>query len=90
MVTQEVHISSLIVYAKPDRLETVSLQISKLDEAEIYGKNPDGKIVVVVETDHQHFVSEVIDKINNLDGVVSTSLIFHQIDFQDSLNRDCL
>jgi nitrate reductase NapD len=89
MSKDEVHISSLVVRAQPSYLDTLIKQISAFDEAEVCGSNPEGKIVVVVETSQQKFVSEIIDKINAFEGVLSTSLIFHQVDDQKSLAREC-
>ncbi len=90
MSKNEVHISSLVVRAKPNYLDALIKQISAFDEAEVYGSNPEGKIVVVVETSQQKFVSEVIDQINAFEGVLSVSLIFHQVDDQKSLARECV
>ena len=89
MSKNEVHISSLVVRAQPSYLDTLIEQISAFDEAEVYGSNSTGKIVVVIETSQQKFVSEVIDKINAFEGVLSASLIFHQVDDQKSLTREC-
>lgn len=84
MINPEVHISSLVVHTQPEYLQSVSEEIREINDAEVYGKNTLGKIVVVVETEKQKFVTEIIDKINNIFGVLSTSLIFHQIDQQET------
>jgi len=90
MSENEVHISSLVVRAQPNYLSLLINQISSFDDAEVFGSSVEGKIVVVVETSQQKFVSELIDKINALKGVLSTSLIFHQVDDLQSLDRECV
>ncbi len=53
MSLNEVHISSLVVHALPEHLATVKAQIEQFENAEIYGDSPEGKIVVVLETQNQ-------------------------------------
>ncbi|GAA5646843.1 chaperone NapD [Vibrio proteolyticus] len=80
MSLNEVHISSLVVHALPEDLETVKTQIAAFENAEIYGDSPEGKIVVVLETENQGFVTDTIDAINNLPNVLSAVLVYHQIE----------
>ncbi|ROV58262.1 nitrate reductase [Vibrio ponticus] len=80
MPRNEVHISSLIVHVVPEHLESVKAQIEQFDTAEIYGDSPEGKIVVVLETQSEGFITDVIEKINNFAHVVSTVMVYHQIE----------
>lgn len=80
MPRNEVHISSLIVHVVPEHLDSVKDQIEQFDTAEIYGDSPEGKIVVVLETQSEGFVTDVIDKINNFSHVLSTVMVYHQIE----------
>lgn len=80
MSNKEVHISSLIVHAAPQHLDSVKAQITLLDSTEIYGDSPEGKIVVVLETHTHGFITDIIDKINNFEHVISTVMVYHQIE----------
>lgn len=80
MSLNEVHISSLVVHCLPEHLKVVKQQIELFDNAEIYGDSPEGKIVVVLETENQGFITSTIDAINNLPNVLSTVLVYHQIE----------
>lgn len=80
MALNEVHISSLVVHCDPIHLEVIKAQITEFNGAEIYGDSPQGKIVVVIETENQGFITETIDAINNLPNVLSTVLVYHQIE----------
>ncbi len=80
MGLNEVHISSLVVHVKPDHLADIKTQIMSYDGAEIYGESEDGKLIVVMETENQGYVTDTIDKINNLEHVLSTALVYHQIE----------
>lgn len=80
MSLNEVHISSLVVHCAPEQLTEIKAQIEQFDNAEIYGDSPEGKIVVVLETENQGFITDTIEAINNLPNVLSTALVYHQIE----------
>ncbi|BAJ02396.1 napD protein [Shewanella violacea DSS12] len=80
MSLPEAHISSLIVQVSPEHLEETKKRIEAFDEAEIYGVSDIGKIVVVLVTQAEGFITDVIEKINNMPGVLGASMVYHQID----------
>ncbi|OIN09223.1 chaperone NapD [Oceanisphaera psychrotolerans] len=80
MSLNEVHISSLVVHVVPQHLSAIKQQIESFDGAEIYGESAAGKLVVVIETRNQGYITDTIDAINQLDHVLSTALVFHQIE----------
>ncbi|MGR5064382.1 chaperone NapD [Photobacterium sp. DNB22_13_2] len=88
MALQEVHISSLVVHVKPEYLTSVKEQIEAMPNAEIYGDSEEGKIIVVLETENQGYVTDTIDKINNLEHVLTTFLVYHQIEQFDSQSEE--
>ncbi|MDN3616852.1 MAG: chaperone NapD [Vibrio gallaecicus] len=89
MALNEVHISSLVVHVSPEHLAETKAEIEKYDNAEIYGDSPEGKIIVVLETENQGFVTDTIDAINNLPNVLGTALVYHQIETDlDELDSD--
>ena len=80
MSLNEVHISSLIVHAVPEHLTLIKRQIEAFEGAEIYGESANGKLVVVIETQNQGYITDTIDAINQLEHVLNTALVFHQIE----------
>jgi len=80
----EVHISSMVVHVKPDSLQTVKTSIEQFPGAEIHGESESGKLVVVLETENQGYITDVIEKIGNIEYVLSTALVYHQIEHIDS------
>ncbi|MGF1742284.1 chaperone NapD [Vibrio profundum] len=80
MKHQEVHISSLVVYLPPEHLTEVSRKVASFDNTEIYAQSPEGKLIIVLETKSQHQASDIISNIEALPNVLSTVLIYHQID----------
>ena len=90
MEQQEVHISSLVVHTRPEFLAGVKEQIEKLPGAEIHAESDKGKLVVVVETQNQGYITDVIEKINNFEHVLNTALVYHQIEQLDSSGNEKL
>ncbi|OZS43776.1 chaperone NapD [Photobacterium sanguinicancri] len=88
MALDEVHISSLVVHVKPESLAAVKAQILEMPNTEIHGESKEGKIIVVLETENQGYVTDTIDKINNLEDVLITFLVYHQIEHFDSQSED--
>ena len=70
----------MIVHTRAEHLRAVREQIEKMPGAEIHGESESGKLVVVLETDEQSQITQTIDAINDLDQVLNTSLVYHQIE----------
>ncbi len=80
MQQTEVHISSMVVHAMPDYLLDVRKSIEDLPGTEIHAESPSGKLVVVLESQTQTYITDVIEQIACLDHVLSTALVYHQIE----------
>ena len=79
-MSDAVHISSLVVHVRPERCAAVRVQIAALDGAEVHAGTEDGKLVVVLETTTEAETLERIAAINDMQGTIAASLIYHEID----------
>ena len=73
-------IASILVQARPERLASVEAAILTLDGCEIYGRDPKGKLVVVVDAPDAGTLGTTLNNIALLPDVYSASLVFHAID----------
>lgn len=73
-------IASILVQARPQRLDTVEAAIVALAGCEIYGRDPKGKLVVVVDAPDAGALGTTLNNIALLPDVYSASLVFHAID----------
>jgi nitrate reductase NapD len=73
-------IASILVQARPDRLDTVEADIVALKGCEIFGRDPRGKLVVVVDGPDAGALGATLNAIAVLPHVHSASLVFHAID----------
>jgi nitrate reductase NapD len=73
-------IASIIVQARPDHLQDVEAGILALPGCEVHGRDPRGKLVVVVDTPDAGALGATLAAISQLAHVHAASLVFHAID----------
>lgn len=76
-MTQNLHISSLVVRADPRQMPDVLARITAIAAAEVALQDPSGKIVVLIEAEHEDQISSLLTQIQLLPGVASAALVFH-------------
>ncbi len=70
------HIASVIVQALPAKADAVVSAIKALPEADVFAREQ-GKIVAVLEAEKESRLSELINQMQNFEGVLSASLVYH-------------
>ena len=73
-------IASILVQARPECLADVEADILALAGCEIYGRDPIGKLVVVVDVPDAGRLGTTLNTIALLPNVYSAALVFHAID----------
>lgn len=73
-------ISSLVVRTRPAMLASVGDRIGAMPEAEVYGKNEDGHLVVVLDTANNRKAADMITDIQNQPDILSATLIYQYDD----------
>jgi nitrate reductase NapD len=73
-------IASILVQAKSERLDEVEAAILALAGCEIHGRDPRGKLVVVVDAPDAGALGSTLNAIALLPHVYSASLVFHAVD----------
>lgn len=76
-MSKELHIASLVVQVLPQKMADVRQYIMTIENAEL-SVNNDVKLVVVLEGDSQHALMSNIEKINDIPGVLSATMVYHQ------------
>lgn len=79
-MTREVHISSLVVQVHPASMTAAMEAIETLPGVEIHDRDSLGKFVVVLEVESSSALSERMDQIQKMAGVLSASLVFHHVE----------
>ena len=79
-MSQEYHITSLVVHAAPKAISQVESQINALTGTDIHAVTEQGKFVITLEGETQTSILDNVEAINAIEGVLKCSLIYHQID----------
>ncbi|SEL09445.1 periplasmic nitrate reductase chaperone NapD [Atopomonas hussainii] len=74
-----VHIASLLVHSQPSALEAVKAFALTLPHVEVHSQSPQGKLVLVCESDHEKRIADYLDALNAQPSVLSAALIYHEI-----------
>jgi nitrate reductase NapD len=70
-------IASILVQTRPEKLARAIDAIETLPGTEIFGHDPKGKIVVVIEASDVSAIGETLGAISALPDVLTASLVFH-------------
>ena len=69
-------ICSLVVYARPEMVPDIESAIAGLEGAEVHATTDEGKLIVVLDHPDRTHCSRTIMNLNNIDGVIGTSLVY--------------
>jgi nitrate reductase NapD len=72
-------ISGVLVLATPDKRTAVQSRLCELNGVEVHACTDDGRLVVTIENDSATTM-DTINAFNDIAGVLSASLIYHQLD----------
>ena len=75
--TNEATICGVLVHSRPENMDVVSERLTTLPGVEIHGNSDDGRLVVTVEGEDQGLTGDTVMQIQNVEGVVSASLVYH-------------
>ncbi|MBT1443801.1 chaperone NapD [Shewanella sp. JM162201] len=87
-MTQEYHVTSLVVHAAPSQANAIGATIAALPGAEVHAINPQGKLVITLEGSSQRAILDNVETINALNGVLSSSLIYHQSELEQQESEE--
>ncbi|MFT6580423.1 MAG: nitrate reductase NapD [Alphaproteobacteria bacterium] len=74
------HIVSLLVQVRPERIDAVTAILAGRESVEIHGSDPQGKIIVTVESGSDRRLLDTISWIEATPGVIAAPLVYHQVE----------
>lgn len=87
-MSDECHISSVIVYCDIASKEAAKAVIEALSGVEVRATDGQGKLIVVIEANSEAETLAHIDRINEIEGVYSTALVYHHSESAQSLEEE--
>lgn len=76
---EKLHITSLLVHCRPELLPAVKANLSRLPGLELHQESAAGKVVVVLEAEHESQILKTLEQIQNLPGVLNAAMIYHEL-----------
>jgi periplasmic nitrate reductase NapD len=74
------HISSLIVHARPGADAQFRAGLTALDGVELHAVADDGRMIVTMESADDAAIRSTYEAIERLDGVLSVAMVYHQVE----------
>ena len=74
------HISSFVILCKPQNRHAVADAVAALRGLEIHHCGSNGKIVAVAEGGTESHITQALQTLQDLPGVVAANLVYHGID----------
>ena len=74
------NISGVLVKAYPQHLPSIEKALIVMAGVEVHGNNEDGRIVITVEDESANNISDTLVQIQNVPGVLSAAMIYHQFE----------
>lgn len=75
----EYHVCGVLLMSRPEHAAVVERALQELPGVELHA-NDRGRMVVTVEGTEYSHCADMITELATLDGVASSSLVYHQID----------
>ena len=73
-------IASILVQARPERLDAAAGAIEGLPGTQIYSRDPKGKLVAVIEASDVGVIGTTLNTISLMPDVLTAALVFHGTD----------
>ena len=70
----------MVLRAQPEKLPGVRNGVATIPGVEIHADGNDGRLVLTIEDGDRYAPSDVFLKLNQLDGVISASLVYQYCD----------
>lgn len=80
----EFHISSFVIQCQPHALAELCEILPLQAGLEIHQTDVSGKIIITLETDNTHQISDITTAIGHMPNVLSCNMVFHQVESPDS------
>src|SRR5690242_19216812 len=73
-------VASILAQTRPEHIKAADRNIETISGAQIFSRDPKGKLVVVVEAEDVGRIGEALNAISLMPHVVTASLVFHRTD----------
>lgn len=77
------NICGIYLQVRPDKQGAITEVLTGMAGVELFQSSDDGRLVVVVEDTEAEWAGQIITRFPTIDGVLSTSLVYHHCEAGD-------
>lgn len=70
----------VLVHAQPDKAALVEAMLAEIPGVETHGRGEQSRLIVTVEDTETMSAIDAISKVNAVNGVVATALVYHEME----------
>lgn len=78
-VEPEIHVTSVLIYARPEALSLVLGWLERQPGAEVHASDEQGKVIVVIESAEPQTALDLMDQSREQPGVIDAALVYHEL-----------
>ncbi len=78
------NVIGVLVHAVPEAVEPVAAALAAMPGVDVHAATPDGRLVVTATDEGDRFASDSLMAMNQIDGVITTSLVYHASEPEDA------
>ena len=87
-MSEQLHITGLVVHAMPSRLRGVADAIAAMPGAQVHATAENGKLVVTLEAGTAQEMMAMVNGIQHTRGVLSAGLVYECVDSLEAMNEE--
>lgn len=85
---EDIHVASVVIQCQPRHQNSIEDYCRSKVGYHIYTDDKRGTLVLVFETCAERDISKALDNLNNTNGVINASLVYHHCEPRHSLEED--
>lgn len=72
------NICSVIVNTKPENATRIKKLLEAMEGVDVFGGVKEGRIIITIEDSGEKALSEQLTALNNIEGVIDATMVYHQ------------
>lgn len=72
------HIASFIAHVRPEKMASLKVWLTDMQQMEIHAENEQGKLVLVTESNNEQHILQLLDELRAQPGVLNAALVYHE------------
>ncbi len=81
-------ICSMVLYTRPENVESVRHGIENIEGVEVHAATDEGKLVITLDHPDRSYLSETMMNMHNVPGVINAALIYEYFEESEPTQKE--